>query len=341
MNEFKLNKTCSSLKEPNPTLSNEQSAMKVKEEKKEVIKRIEEVIESGELDTDDRIYSLTMTGDKRIAIWTRGCIFILSYDVNEKGWKRDIFKKEPLNAYAYSLCSLNVNRLLSGVEGSIKVWFLFDADLRLIKEIEAHIVPLRKIIPLSNKRFASCSMDNTVKIWKDKAYRCLSTLRHDNWVNSILQLRGKEVLIASYFGHRSSGISFWNINNYTKQHTITGYGVHWSTNMIELSNGNIALSPYDESSIVIIDSSSYQIVTMIQLKEYITHDSSLCVFDEHSFIYVCEGTFLQISNEDGRVLFHSKGGGFNGFFGIIPLEGGKYFAIENDAKISIIKLCFA
>ena len=113
--------------------------------------------------------------------------------------------------------------------------------------------------------------------------------------------------------------------------------------MIELSNGNIALSsdvrPYP---IVIIDSSSYQIVTMIQLKEYITDCSSLCVFDEHSFIYACDGTFLQISNEDGRVLFHSKGRRFNGFFaGIIPLEGGKYFAIEKVQWISIIKPCYA
>ena len=94
--------------------------------------------------------------------------------------------------------------------------------------------------------------------------------------------------------------------------------------MIELSNGNIALSSNDEPfPIVIIDSSSYQIVTVIQLKEYITCYTALCVFDEHSFIYARYGTFLQISSEDGRVLFHSEGGRFNGYFGILPLEGGK------------------
>ena len=81
---------------------------------------------------------------------------------------------------------------------------------------------------------------------------------------------------------------------------------------------------------------------MIQLKEYITDCSSLCVFDEHSFIYACDGTFLQISNEDGSVLFHSKGGRFHGRFGdILPLEGGKYFAIENGKRIFIIKPCFS
>jgi hypothetical protein len=81
---------------------------------------------------------------------------------------------------------------------------------------------------------------------------------------------------------------------------------------------------------------------MIQLKEYITDCSSLCVFDEHSFIYACDGTFLQISNEDGSVLFHSKGGRFHGHWGgIFPLEERKYFVIENGSRISIIKPCYA
>ena len=140
----------------------------------------------------------------------------------------------------------------------------------------------------------------------------------------------------------SIGVSFWNLNDYTKQHTIEGYSVDYPTHMIELSDDNIALSsgvePYP---IVIIDSSSYQIVTIIQLKEYFTFNSSLCVFDEHSFIYAHRGTFLQISNEDGRVLFHSKGGRFHGWYGILPLEGGKYFAIENYERISIIKPWYA
>ena len=112
--------------------------------------------------------------------------------------------------------------------------------------------------------------------------------------------------------------------------------------MIELSDGNIALSSRDEPyPIVIIDSSSYQVKKEIQLKDSITGCSSLCVFDEHSFIYVYEGTFLQISNEDGEIIFKSKGGNFEGYGGILPLEGGKYFAIQNSNKITIIKPCYA
>ena len=65
------------------------------------------------------------------------------------------------------------------------------------------------------------------------------------------------------------------------------------------------------------------------------------MFDERSFIYVRSGSFLQISNEDGEILFKSNGGNFDEHFGILPLEGGKYFAIENGKRISIIKPCYA
>ena len=108
--------------------------------------------------------------------------------------------------------------------------------------------------------------------------------------------------------------------------------------MIELPNGNIALSSYNKPyPIAIIDCSSYQVISVIQLEGYITHNSVLCVFDQHSFIYVYKGAFLQISIEDGSVLFQSNEGNFHGMFCIIPIERGKYFAIENKKCISIVK----
>ena len=64
---------------------------------------------------------------------------------------------------------------------------------------------------------------------------------------------------------------------------------------------------------------------------------SLCVCNEHSFIYVYEGTFFQISNEDGLILYQSKVGNFTGEYGIIPIKGGKYFAIFNYSTICIVK----
>ena len=160
---------------------------------------------------------------------------------------------------------MNGSRLLSGGSCSdtlIKIWSISEVELTLMKEIKAHSDDVCKVIPLSHHRFASCSSDWTVRIWKDdNTYECISTLRHNGEVRSILQLWGKEVLVSAYSGGITPsfrGVSFWNINNDTHQHTIKGYCVCWSTHLIELPNGNIVLSSDTESfPIVIIDSSSY------------------------------------------------------------------------------------
>ena len=156
------------------------------------IKRIEHVIESEELETNEegRVCSLTVTEDKRIATGGEdGNISISSYDVIERTWKREIHEEKAHDSHIFSLCPLNGNRLLSGgCDNSIKLWSLSDVKLTLIKEIKGHTQFVYKVIPLSKERFASCSADGTVKIWKDdKTYECISTLEHDSLVRSILQ----------------------------------------------------------------------------------------------------------------------------------------------------------
>ena len=308
----------------------------------EKIKRIKEIIQSDELDKSkyDGIRSITETEDKRIASGgSDGNISISSYNINEMKWTIDIHKEKAHDNSIESLCTLNGNRLLSAGSRLIKVWTITNTQITPIKEINEHTWTVYKLIPLSKQRFASCSRDQTVRIWKDNnTYQCLSTLPHNSDVRSILQLRDKDVLVSC--GHSSVfGVSFWNINDYTKQHSIKGYGVFEATHMIELFNGNVALSSYIHPyPIVVIDCSTYQIVTVVHLN--IDYYSTLCVFNQRSFVYVHNGSFLQISNEDYSVLFQTNKGKFKGYKGgIVPIEQGKYFAIENGRRISIIKLC--
>ena len=226
------------------------------------LERIEEILKSEELDSFFSIYSLTITEDKRIASGGKdGNISISSYDLNKKTWKRDIHKEKAHDYNVTSLCTLEGNRLLSSSDDcSIKIWKVFETKIELIKEINEHTRGVNRVIPLSKGRFASCSLIDTVVIWKnDTTYECLSTLKHNCSVSSILQLKGKEILVSCGY-YSTPGLSFWNItkNNYTLQHNTEGYGVYRSTHMIELPDGNIALSSYDEPNpIIIFDISSY------------------------------------------------------------------------------------
>ena len=145
------------------TVNVETQTDEIEEEKKEEIKRIQQVIESEELDTGEYgfVRSLTVTEDKRIACGCAdGDISVSSYDLEKKKWKREIHKEKAHICFVYSLCTLNGNRLLSGAGCSIKVWSLSDVELTLIKEIKAineYTDDVLKVIPLSKERFASCS----------------------------------------------------------------------------------------------------------------------------------------------------------------------------------------
>ena len=299
--------------------------------------------------TPNKVLSLVETEDKRIAVGLIRDILILSFNKNEKKWETDILEENAHeDAAVCFLCNFKGNRLVSGgtEDYMIKIWKLSDVDLTLIKEIEAHTHYLEMVIPLSNDRFASCGHDNSVKIWKDDdTYECISILKHNSRVNSIIQLKGKEVLASSYddSDNYPPGITFWDLDNYNKIHTIDGHYAYYPTCMIALPDGNIAVSSHKESKpIVIIDSSTYKIKKEIYLEGVFISNSSLCVLNERSFIYAYNGTFIQISNEDYSILFRSDGDkdDFNGARGIIPVEGGKYCAITGYECLCIVNLCY-
>ena len=246
--------------------------------------------------------------------------------------------------------ALKGNKLLSaGRDALIKLWATSEKDITLIKDLPIHDASVFKIILLSNNCFASCSADSTVKIWKnDDTYECVSTLVHAGGsITSILQSKVTKELISSSFIPDESDpesdnpcISFWNLNNSELQYVMVGYGVGLPSHMIELPNGDVALSmDMKPSRIVIIDCSKYQVKKQIQSEDIISF-SSLCVLDQHSFIYAFQPNILQISINDYSILTKAEGGHFFGLSGIIPIQGGKYFVIDTFGGAGINKMCF-
>ena len=318
-----------------------QKGKKIVEQHIKNINKIEEIMQSEHLDNNG-ICSLTESEYNRIITGgADGNISISSYDIEEKKWNKDIYKEKAHNGWVTSLCTANDNRLISsGKDFIIKIWKIFDTEISLLKEIKGHTKTINKVILLSKERFASCSDDKTVQIWKDdKKNKQISMFKHEGPVSTILQLKGKEVLV-SCVSDSSIGLAFWNLKKSFKQRIIKGYCVNWSTHMIELPDGNIAISANDEPfPIVIIDCLLYQVKKEIYLKEYINSPSSLYVFNQSSFIYVGFGSFLQISSTgDHSILYKSTDGDFKGYFGgVISIEEG-LLAIQNDKSVSIVKV---
>ena len=310
-----------------------------------------------QLELTEHPVTLTETEDKRLGFGSgEGNIAIFSFNESDNKWNRDIYIEPAHEGIINSLCTLKGNRLLSGGcdDYLIKVWALSKTELTLLQEIEEHTSSLNKVIPLSKERFATCSNDHTVKIWKDDdTYECITTLQHTGNVTSIVQLPCKEVLVSSFEecdGEEEnesypSGIAFRNTKDYSTLGVIEGYSAYLPCHMIALPNDDVALSfSRDEQYfIAIFDSSSYKVKKEIYLEEYIIGNSCLYVLNDCSFVYVYKGICVQISSEDYSILFKYQGEEceFIGFNSVITFHQNKYLAIYNQMNIAIAKLTYA
>lgn len=159
----------------------------------------------------------------------------------------------------------------------------------------------------------------------------------------MLHLKQKEILV-------TAGYSFYflDLKNYKILHQIEGYhNGKESNSIIELPNGFLAISTDFGSNydfvILIVDPINYTIVKTIREKDYFTNYSSLCVLNNHSFIYVLFYKVMQISiDNDYQILYKSNNSNdLDGHHGMISLKGGEYILVTNgDDGISVVKPCY-
>ena len=268
--------------------------------------------------------------DTRIATCSYdNSISVVSLDYETKKWKQDIKMENAHKDYIYSICELSKNRLAScSFDTTLKIWGISLNKLNLLSTLTNHTSYVRKVIPITHNRLASCSHDKTVKIWSSEypCYEEIVSLQHDNDVLDLLKIRRKNVLISST---KQISIDFWDSNTFQKLHSIKGHYTHcYGNKMIELPNELIAISSCAVGSpILIIDPSSYLIIKEIKEQEYISHYSSLCVLDTHSFVYVYEGKVVQIAINNGFDILYKtiiKRKQLNGIYGLISVKKGKY-----------------
>ena len=100
----------------------------------------------------------------------------------------------------FYICQIHTNKLVScSFDCSIRIWSIYESSYQcdyIIKN--AHDNNIFKVIQLTEKRFASCSFDETIKIWNSNPpyNHIITMIGHKNSVNSIIQLKEKNILIS-------------------------------------------------------------------------------------------------------------------------------------------------
>ena len=156
-----------------------------------------------------------------------------------------------------NVCQLDTGHLVScSIDGTIKIWTPYqNTFIEHFSINEAHDDYINKVITLSNNRIGSCSDDSTIKIWQSlEPFNLIITLKgHKKIVNSILQLRGKEILLSV---SDDWTVRKWNLHSYQCETIIMNHDDYINcicicyTNIIELENGFILLSGNNSISII-------------------------------------------------------------------------------------------
>jgi hypothetical protein len=293
------------------------------------------------------VYSIIQLTDKRIVTGSINSLLICSVNILTKCWNVDITKESAHNGKINSLCELTNNRLISGSDDElIKIWLYSSKDLSFIKQISKHKGFIYKIINLTNNIFATCSQDQTVKLFEhNENYQELLSIKSFSPIISIINLQKRKQLVIASRSSFSSNFSFWDTDSYVLIHDMNNYYfITAPSHMVELPNGNIAVSSNDERKpIVIINVIKYSIDKIIYCEEMIKSDSSLCVINNCSFIYLWNGNILQISSKDYSIIYkYNKLKGLDGWYSMITIENGNYLVITNPFRgISIVKMCYA
>jgi WD40 repeat protein len=153
-----------------------------------------------------------------ISIFPSGKIISTSINRTITIYNREFNKLQEIkNAHDEFILNLNIkdelNFVTCSLDLNIKTWYKKEEEYKLNKVISnAHNYQINQVIFCSNYNIISCSQDNSVKIWEfqNNNYQNSTILNNSNFINSILLLEDKKILISSGW----EGTKFWNINNY-------------------------------------------------------------------------------------------------------------------------------
>ena len=185
---------------------------------------------------------------------------IIIYDINFQ------ILQEIKNAHEKYIIHLDIKDELNfatcSLDLSIKTWYKKEKEYKLNKIIKnAHSLQINQII-YNSKNIISCSQDNTIKIWEfqNENYQNITTLAHSNFVNSILLLEDKKILISSGW----DGSKFWNITNYELLFFLEDcFCIYWNS-LKRMNDDNIIIGGSQMSNMKIISIKEKKVIKEIK-----------------------------------------------------------------------------
>ena len=228
------------------------------------------------------------------------------------------------------------NFVTCSYDKSIKTWikkeniFIININIK-----EAHSGAINKVIYNSKGNLISCSSDNSIKIWekRNNTYLNIKILYHSSFIQSILLLEDKNILISS----GADGTKFWDINNNYKQimyfeDIYTGW--------------NNALERIDDDRIIVHDSTiNLKIISISkkQIIEIIKFDFQPWGFKsiKDKGIILVGGSSNTINiyrNDNYKLIKIIQNAHYNDILGFIELKNNLFASYSKDNTIKIWSL---
>ena len=301
---------------------------------------IETVLHVKNIHSHRDVWSPIVLKDNRIAtVGSDGSISIIEVDYERKTFIQVISKKAEQNGLILSICELDDGRLVTASGNmNIHVWKVSQKELILLRKLKvsSNFAPFWKVIKLTKNRFASCSIGGSIAIWDANNYKEITILTSSASIYNIIQLNNKEILVSSC---GKPAIDFWDLTGYKRIKSIKKVYAAENSHMIEIQSGCIAVSSYSSNfPIVIIDPVSYSIIYEIRDIDYIKANSSLITWDEHSFVFIKGGYFIQFSTSTYEIIYKTKLDSQLEGYGGMTVVNNKYLIVQNNWKgISILK----
>lgn len=164
------------------------------------------------------------------------------------------------NGDTSALCQLTNGLLISSIgkqNVDVTIWDIFSKEHKVHVYSKAHVKEVTKIIEVDNFRFATASIDMTIKIWSVMSpYETLFTfIGHSYWVEDIMMV-SYDIMVS---GSDDKTLRFWNILTYQSEEMIKDVDCCSHSSISKINSDKIFIGGFLQFSIVNVVSFTVEI----------------------------------------------------------------------------------